>query len=444
MNITNTKHNLLRLWLESFCVVNRCAGKLLWMIVISIVLFILVSALLAFTMGASGMLAMLQGGQAVQTVGIGAVLAYFVFTLGANIYGVIFCTVCWRLMAKEALKEKQPLAETFSSSVVPALYQIAAAFLIAIPMVLLGIICAILARVSPVLVALLMVVLFFTVGIRLCYSFIAIAVADKGPIEGLLHSWKMTAGKNYLDALLMCLLLVGSVFLMYLFFAAIAYGLFIMIPLHFASSFNLAHPSLIWILVAFVLAIIALFWYFVLLAFPMLVFVNRNAVLFDARNMEKDTTFIPLPTLELPDIQPNPEHMQQAESTLCAPVLTEEDMSPQPQPAPTPAPQPPAPDSKPQPQQMENLEGLQVAQSSINTSEEETNTLSEHLDKVYIPKAEDIVQQHGDEDRMPTILFDDALAEQLASQSQVNKPQPTDENPDDKKDGPDSVKMSKL
>lgn len=443
MNITNTKHNLLRIWLEGFLLVNRCTGKLLWVVIISIVLFVLVSALLALTIGTSGMLAMLQGGRAAQAVGIGAVLAYFAFTLGANIYGVIFCTVCWRLMAKEALGEKQPLAETFSSSVVPALYQIAAGFLIAIPMILLGMISAILARVSPVLVALLMIVLFFTVGIRLCYSFIAIAVADKGPIEGLLHSWKMTAGKNYTDALLMCLLLVGYVLLMYLFFAAIGYGFFVMIPLHFANSFSLAHPSLIWILVAFVLGIIALFWYFVLLAFPLLVFLNRNAVLFDARNTEKDTTIVPLPGLHLPDIRPNPEHMQQNESTLHARPLPTQEIQALQQPQSKEERSQTALDEKAPVQENASLEGFEVSQSSINTSEEDTNTLSEHLDKVYKPKPEDIVQ-YVDEDRMPTILFDDEMAKQLQANQDQYGTKPHNENTDKKDNGPDTIKMSKF
>ena len=449
MNIINTKHNLIQLWLESFRVVNRCIGKLLWVILVSIVLFALAIGLLALTMGTSGVLAMLQMGKASQAAGIGAALAYMLFTLGSNIYGVIFCTVCWRLVANQALEEKQPLAETFSGSVLPAIYQIAAGIVLAIPMIMLGIIAAILARISPALVALLMIALFFTVGIRLCYGFIAIAVANKGPVEGLLHSWKMTGGKNYLDTLLMCLLVVGSILLMYLFFGAIGYGLFVMIPLHFAGSFSLAHPSLLWILVAVLLGIVAVFWYFVILAFPVLVFINRNAVLFDARNMEKDTTFVPLPALELPDIQPNPEHMQQAESTIRTPVLTDEDLHPKqpaaaPQPAPAPSTQPaPKPDPKPQPQNMGNLEGLEVSQSSINTSEEDTNTLSEHLNKVYTPKPEDIVQ-YGDEGRMPTILFDDEMAKQLQENQAQFAPKPKEENADKKDEGPGSIKMSKF
>lgn len=443
MNIQSERRSLIELWLESFKVINRCTGKLLWVIIISVVLFALAAGVLALAMGTSGALAVLQMGKTAQVASLGAALAYLLFTLGTNIYAVIFCTVCWRLMANQALGEQQSLAETFSGSVLPAIYQIAAGILLAVPMILVGIVAAILARISPTLVALLLIALFFTLGVRLCYSFIAIAVAGKGPIEGLVHSWKMTAGKNFMDALLMLVMVIGSVLLMYACFAAIAYGFFVMIPLHFANSFSLAHPPLIWILVALVLGVIAAFWYFVILAFPVLVFINRNAVLFDARNMPKDTTFVPLPELELPNIHPNPEHMQQAESTVRAPLLSEEDLKPVEQPA---APQPaatPQPAPKPQAQEMASLDGLEVSKSSINTSEKETDTLSQHLDKVYTPKPDDVVQ-YVDEDRMPTILFDDDMAKQLQENQAQYAPKPKEENPDKKDNGPETIKMSKF
>ena len=446
MNITQERYSLLSLWLESFKVVNRCAGKLLWVILISIVLCILAGVVMLLTMGTSGAMAALQMGKTGQFVSMGAALAYFLFSLALNLYGVVFFTVCCRLIANEALKEKQSLPETFSGSVLPAIYQIATGFLLAIPMVFVGIIAAILARLSPVLTALFMLALFLVVGVRLCYSFIGIAVSGKGPINGIVHSWKMTTGKNFVDALLMILMLIGSVLLMYLFFGAIGYGLFIYIPLHFANSFSLAHPSLLWILVVFVLGVIALFWYFVLLAFPVLVFLNRNATLFDARNMDdKDMTFVPLPALELPEIHPNPEHMQQTESTVSTPVLTDDDLrSMQPQQAPT-TPQPapsPAPVEQ-QPQTLPPLDGVEVSKSSINTSEKDTDTLSKHLDQVYKPKPEDVVQ-YVDEDRMPTILFDDEMAKQLqANQAQFAK-KSKDDKSDKKDDGPDIIKMSKF
>ncbi len=439
MNITQQRYSLLRLWLESFSVINRCTGQILWLIVISVILFAMVAGVMVLAMGTSGALATLQMGKAAQAVSIGAALAYMVLSLGMNLYGLLFWTVCCRLVANQAKQERQPLAETFSGALLPTVYQIATGILLAIPFMILGILAALLR--SPVVMALLLGVLFFTVGIRLCYSFIAIAVDGKGPIEGLTHSWKMTAGKNYIDTLLMCLVMFGSVLLMYAVFAAIGYGLFVLIPLHFAGSFSLAHPSLLWILVALVLGVLAMFCYFVILAFPVLVFINRNAVLFDARNtLDQAPVFVPLPQLELPDLNPNPEHMQQAESTIRTPVLSERAVQPA---APQPAnpPKQPAPAEKPQ--NIPTLDGLEISQSSINTSEEDTKTLSEHLDKVYTPKPEDVVQ-YGDEDRMPTILFDDEMAKQLQENQAQYAPKPANDSANKKDNGPDTIKMSKF
>lgn len=454
MNITQERYSLLRLWLESFKVVNHCAVKLLWIILISAVLFAVAIGLFVLVAGGSTALAMVMGGKqafAPQTIGFGALLAYFAFVLCTNVYATLFFTVFNRLVASQASATPQPLAEVFSSSVIPTLYQIVAGILIGLAMFVVGIVFALSARISPVLVPILALVLFFAVGVRLFYSFIAIAVANKGPIEGIVHSWKMTSGKNYWDILLMVLIMAGSAILMYLLLAAIFYGLFITIPLHFSDSFSLAHPSLIWILVALVLGILAMFCYFVIMAFPVLVFVNRNAMLFDARDTQGNSTFIPLPALELPNIQPNPNHMQQSQTTVRTPVVTEEDLNQaqedlsakqvveEPEPA---APAPTA-EKASEPQKMPSLEGLEVSKTSVNTSEKETDSLSQHLDKVYTPQKEDL-SQHKEEDRMPTILFDDEMAQQLQKNQAIFAPESNKDNPDKGDDEPDSIKMSKF
>ena len=434
----------MRLWLESFAVVNRCTGKLLWVIIISIGLFLLAAGVIVLGFGSSAVLSKMQLSSISQAVGIVSVLLYIAFVIVMNIYGFFFTTVCWRIIAGDVTEQKQPLSEVFSSSVIPTIYQVAAYFLLSFIALILTIIIGFLGLWRyPILGIIAASIVFITIGIRLCYGFIAIAIKRRGPIDGFIDSWNLT-GQNYVDALCMCLIMIGSVLLVTLFFATIGYGLFITIPLHFANSFNLSHHSLIWILVGAVLAVLAVFFYFVIIAFPVLVFLNRNAVLFDARNAAapQENIFVPLPELELPDIRPNPEHAQQAESTIRTPVLTDADLRPvqqQPQqPRPAPAPRP-----EPQSQPTPSLDSLEVSQASINTSEEDTNTLSQHLDKVYTPKAEDIVQ-YGDEDRMPTILFDDEMAKQLQQNQAQYAPKPKDDNGEDKDNGPESIKMSKF
>ena len=137
---------------------------------------------------------------------------------------------------------------------------------------------------------------------------------------------------------------------------------------------------------------------------------------------------MPLPNLELPDISDNPAHAQQAETTVRLPKEEVQQALQTPQPAVQPV------SKKPE---------VQVTQSSIQTDDTETETLSEHLNQVYTPKPEDIVQ-YGDEDRMPTILFDDEMAKQLQENQAQFAKRKKEDNADGKKDGPDSIKMSKF
>ena len=447
MNITQERHSLLKLWLESFKVVNRCAGKLIGILLISLVLWAMVIGVLMLVMGKNSLFIMM----APQMFGIGYFMAYVALSLAMGIYSLLVYTVFVRLIANQALGEPQSLADTFSSSVLPTLYQIVFGIIIAIPFYLvIWVVAAISQRISPtlmlVLVPVFLLVFFFAVGIRLFYGPLAIAVTGKGPVEGLVHSWKMTAGgTNYLDTLLVVLISFISAILVELFVLGIPYGAKIIIPLYFANGFNLAHPSLAWIIVGLlavlVIGILTAFAYVVIMAFPVLVFTNRNALLFDARG---NSPFVTLPEFELPTMHPNPDHMQQAESTLRTPILTDEDLKQAQESVPAPVEEKsdtPTSADKPQAQGMASLEGIGVSKSSINTSEKDTESLSKHLDKVYTPKKEDFVQ-YQEEDRMPTILFDDDMAKQLEENQAQYAPKPKENT--EKDDGPDSIKMSKF
>lgn len=425
MNITEKRENLSTLWLYSFSVVNRSVGKLVAVVLFSIFLFLVAMGILVLCFGAAGVLAQLNAMALSKTASVGALVVYLLFTLGSNIYGLFFVTVCWRVLGAQAEEQPMPLSEAFSSSVIPALYQLGGAVVLAVPMMIVVAIVALLR--SPALMALMMLAIFFTVGIRLCYSFISMAVANKGPLEGFVCSWNMTKGKGYVDALLMCLMTFGTVLLMELFFVAIGYGAFMLIPTHFAQGFSFAGLSAGWILAAIMLMLIGIFVYFVAITFPVVVFLNRHA-LASGLSFERDTTFVPLPNLELPDISDNPAHAQQAETTVLLPKEEVQQALQTPQPAVQPV------SKKPE---------VQVTQSSIQTDDTETETLSEHLNQVYTPKPEDIVQ-YGDEDRMPTILFDDEMAKQLQENQAQFAKRKKEDSADGKKDGPDSIKMSKF
>ena len=435
MDITIKKYNLLRLWLESFAVINKCTGKLVKTILCLILLIALVVAVLALGIGTSALLGKLQMTLLAQTVSFGTAILYILTMLISNLLGLFFITVVWQIVSTHILHYTQPLSETFSSSVWPTIYQFIATILLAIPSMIVFAVLALGARATPVLVV-FGGILAFLVGVRLCYSFIAIAIDNRGPIEGIVQSWKMTSGKNYIDALLMCLMLVGSMALLEAFFLLVAYVLYTFIPLYFAENFSLAHPSLMWWLLGLVLLVLAVFYYFAILAFPVLVFLNRTSQeRLAEQEQTNDTIFIPLPELETPaqpqtaketDVDSLSAGQTNDQSVPTDPVVSQEASLP----------------SSGDELQLHSMEDLKVTKTSVNTSDEDTNEITQQLHKVYTPRPDDIVQ-YGSEDRMPTILFDDKLAQQL--QQEHNVPPSTQNAADDIKrpDDDTPIELSK-
>ncbi len=441
MEITAKKINLLRLWVESFAIVNRCTGKLVMAILCSVLLLALVVGVILLGFGSSALLAHFQMAVLAKSVGFITLLIYFICALIGNCYSLFFMTVCWQIVAAEAQGQKRPLSEFFSGSILPTLYQVVAALLLMIPYILVVIVLAFLTRV-PSLMTLVMIAVGL-LAVRICYSFIAIAVANKGPIEGLQLSWQMTTGMDYVDALLMCVTAMASVLLVEGVLFGIGYVLYINIPLHFAQGFSLAHLSFVWYLAGFVLAVILMFVFFALMTFPVLVFLNRHAQLYSSPQVAEDENiFIPLHELELS--QGNADGNEPIQEVAPATTEVPQDIKPleaEPQPFPQTT-QPSAPPPPPAPAVMQGLDDLQVTHASVHTGEEDVNEITQHLDKVYTPKEEHLVQT-GDEDRMPTILFDDEMAKELLKQTDTpskDTKAANDSNPP-QDDGP--IKMSK-
>ena len=427
MDITTKKYNLLYLWLKSFGIINQCTGKLVQAVLCSVLLAALVVLVLVLGLGTSMLLSKLQMTLLAQTVGIGTLLIYMLVALLSNLYGVFFLTVIWRIIAAQALQRTQPLSEIFSSSVWPTLYQFIAAIVLSIPCIIVFAILALAARTSSVVLILGLVLTFF-IAVRLCYSFVAIAVDNKGPIEGIVTSWQLTAGNNYIDALLMCVMLAGSMLLLEAIFIAVGYGFYVLIPLHFANSFSLAHISPLWWIVGLILGLLGIFYYLAMMAFWVLVFLNRNAQGTAVPTQEEtNPIFIPLPELEVP-----------IHDAAAKPSMSVSSASTQPS---NPSPSANKQEDLLASHQTPQLEGLEVIQTSVNTTEEDSKEITQHLHQVYTPRSKDSVKT-GEEDRMPTILFDDELAKQFQSpdapltpptngSSELNKEKPIKRSPDE-------------
>lgn len=415
MDITTGRKNLLRLWLESFVVVNQCTGKLIRVGLCILFVLALIIGVLILGVGIGPVLENLQMAASSQITDVRTGIVSMASSLLGNLLSLFFMTVMFRIIAAHVLQVKQPLTEAFSSSVWPTIYQIVASLLLVILVFIVGIVAALIGALFPPLGLIVMIGVLF-LAVRFVYSFIAIAVDNKGPIEGLLHSWKLTSGTDYIDALVMCLMIFFSTLLLYAALAGIGYLLYICIPLYFPNSFNLAHPSLIWWLLGLLLVILSIFYYFVMLTFPVLVFLNRNIQETPIRKDSAEEIFIPLPELETPDTQTSAPAQPDVKTT---------------EPAPTPATQVTAPP--------EGMEMLEITKTSVNTKETEDSDLSQHLQQVYTPREKEMVQ-HQEEDRMPTILFDDELAKQLEHQFLEDQQSGAKK---DESSGDDSIQLSK-
>ena len=88
---------------------------------------------------------------------------------------------------------------------------------------------------------------------------------------------------------------------------------------------------------------------------------------------------------------------------------------------------------------------VQILRASVK-SHDEDDTLSQHLEQVYQPKPEDIVQ-YAEEDRMPTILFDDEMAKQMEDNrlkwEQEKAKSRQKNNSTDEEDNSTPIKMSR-
>ena len=89
----------------------------------------------------------------------------------------------------------------------------------------------------------------------------------------------------------------------------------------------------------------------------------------------------------------------------------------------------------------EEVQGLSIVKASVKTSTD-SDSAQEHLDQVYQQKKEDLIQ-YEEEDRMPTILFDDDMARQIEENRQMwTVKKKEEEKPDEDNDG-QTIKMSK-
>ena len=365
MNIREPQ-SVLALLAESFKLVNRSIGTLL--------LLGFVSALLS--------------------IGVGALVfvhvPVFIIKILSGLVSVFMTVVSFQVVAALAENQQVSITEKMSSSVFPAIYTIILNLCIGITVVLAGLLFGVIAggmRSTAVLVVFGLLGLFLF--LRFCFAPMAIALQEENPISALMHSWQLTG--DHLLKVITCWLV--SVLLPIAFIGVCGYGLYVAIPLYFADSFNLASPSLVWILVFLLLFVVFVFISVSVWVYWILVYLNLT---YSEDGSFQEVTALPQTQVTMAE---QDHALSEAET-----------------------------------------EQSQVLKMSIKSQEGE-GTIEQHLEQVYQPKPEDIVE-YTEEDRMPTILFDDEMAKQMEAdrskwEAEKNKSRSKTEGDDD------IIKMSK-
>ncbi|MBO4675032.1 MAG: hypothetical protein J5601_02965 [Elusimicrobiaceae bacterium] len=398
------ERNLLKLWLASFDVSNKMIVPFLKVFLIAFLPMIVVKLASFFLISSASSPAGLV------TVSLGSILLQ-VITGSALLLG--YCALV-RLCAAYVEGRMETIGHAFLSSFVPFLYLLILSVLLSIVSVVIFaiffklIFFAIGSSSSSFIFLILLLISFFFIA-RLFYVPAAIILKEKGPFSAIQYSWELTEGMNALYSL-------GAFILMSLIFAlpsiliVLAYEL---IPLY-APSLNLAGlpmPVLISLLIIF----LCLLFFFQACGY---VFYTLVFVHIDNEGSSKQWA-------SAPDMHIVKKHQPDIQMTTDDAEVTFHE------------------------EETIRLNSAQVQELTVESTAvkagESNKHLKEELKKVYKPQSVDKLVQHGDEDRMPTIVFDDEMAKNLEESKKLLTPQP--QQPQDKPDNDDgeitSIKISK-
>ena len=271
------------------------------------------------------------------------------YPLIALMYAVLI-----KILASRALNDNTNLSDMFASSILPTIY-------LTIFWVLGSIALFFLSKLQymppqlPWYLALPVKLFLIYLTIRLLFLSMAIVLRDQDPISALSYTWDLTGSfmlRSFITWFLpfLCLgLCLRGIFR----------GLYVGIPTYFADSFDLANLSPVWWGVLGGLAFCYAFVCLSMLAFRILVFLNMDLG-------ETATARV----ASLPDVQ----------------AVTETT-------------------------QLEEGVPLQLSKTSVKTQPD--TTFSQELDQVYTPMKEDVNPEAPEEDRMPTIVFDNDVAQEI-------------------------------
>jgi len=384
------KQSLLKLWIPTFQAVNNTIGMLIKVLA----LFFLP---LLFLGAAAAMMPHFP-------------LAGIVAVLFAVILGFLFCilpTVLTRQYAAHLEQRVEAISQSITASVLPTIFIVVVGLLCGVVFALLiGLLFVMhFSKLAFLVWGVLMIALVLLVGVRLIYTVTAIAIREKDPIEAMEYSWRMTEGKGYWRALGMWgFLLLGSIVP-----SVIRLAMQYFIPLYMPVDFS-SWPIILLIAIAIVLLFIGIAINLLVFVYPIVVFINTENT-----KLSKEWA--------------KPAEMHVVNKHKASTVKTQDGNG----------------EVKFEGEETIRLSAEEIqsitVQSTPVAAEGGEKNLQAHLDQVF-QKAPEGVAQSGDEDRMPTILFDDEMAQQLEENRKMfNKKE--DKKSENNDEGPGSVKMSK-
>ncbi len=314
-----------------------------------------------------------------------------------GLYSTLLSVMFFKLFASRAENDNLSLSDIAAASVLPAVYTIILGLLCGVSGLLVGLVSGVLGAAGSALILIPIGLVGLFIAIRFSLAPVAIALREQNPINALGYSWQLT-GKHFWRILgaLLIMMIVPT-----LLTAAVIGGAVVLIPLYFADSFNLAQLSGPWIAALVVFGLFMMFVWLAMCAYWVLVFLNL-----DYQENRGAAPAVPLPQ-----------------------VTTQNTVLP---PGSGPVAQPVAPQE------------VQILRASVK-SHDEDDALSKHLEQVYQPKPEDIVE-YTEEDRMPTILFDDEMAKQMEANRakwEEEKAKARQKNESEGDDGISTIKMSR-
>ena len=282
---------------------------------------------------------------------------------------------CVRIIAAKAENLEESVPDAFFNSVVPTFYGFIFNFLLGLAVGVVGLAAVFIPIVGPIVAGL--VAIFF--GIRLMFAKMSITLRDQNPISAFSFSWELTSGRFFE--------VLGITVFITLFYVCcvgvIAYAVIVGIPLYFADSFSLVNLSFGWIVTFVIISLILLFLFLEFTSFFVVWFLNLDY---------QENISVPVAG-HAPSVPQQPAYAYQPQSRRSQ-------------------------QRNPQPVTFQEIP-VQVDQSSVQSTEDNTE-FRRHLAKVYTPRPDEKVDP-TEEDRMPTILFDDDMAKQLEERQSMWK-----------------------